>query len=206
MVQQPLADLLLHGSRCPGPILFPTFPRTCPCAVFNIDAYGDHVHTSLGHSVRSQAKVTASAGHRRVDIEMVDYLDSGRGSTNLVLDLSFVHERHGASRANPQDNGKLIFTDFKRVDQPLEDRARTKTLRYAQDYANNTRSVFAPAVASTSGHIQAEFIWLRFLHAHREAEEHVKLILGMTGVAAQPNISDDYFQPKRTAFLMPSIL
>ena len=54
--------------------------------------------TTGQHSVRSQAKVTASAGQRRGDIKMVD---CGRGltKTNLVLKLSFVHERHGASRA-----------------------------------------------------------------------------------------------------------
>ena len=79
--------------------------------------------------------------------------------------------------------------------------SRTKTLKYTQDYANNTRSVFASAVASTSGRLQAEFIRLLFLHAHREAEEHVKHILGMTGVAAQPNISDGYLKSKRAAFL-----
>ena len=44
-------------------------------------------------------------------------------------------------------------------------------------------------ILSTSGRIQAEFIRLLFLHAHRKAEDHVKHILGMTGVAAQPNIS-----------------
>ena len=110
---------------------------------------------------------------------MVDYLDRGCGSTNVVLDLSLVHDRHGASRTNPKDHGKLTFTDFKRRDQPLEDRARTKTLKYTQDYANNTRSIFAPAVASTSGCIQVEFIRLLFLDAHREAEEHVKHILDM---------------------------
>ena len=44
---------------------------------------------------------------------MVDYLDRGRfGKPNVVLDSSIVHERHGASRANPQNN--LSFTDWKR--------------------------------------------------------------------------------------------
>jgi hypothetical protein len=211
----------------PVPILSLDFPKAYPCASFNIDAYGDHVHTcnkiagittahnwavgalaslfsSLGHSVRSQVKVTASTGQRQGDIEMIDYLDLSRDFTNLMLDLSFVHELHGASRANPQANGKLIFNDFKLLDQPLEDRARIKIYKYTQDtqdYANNTRSIFTPAVASTSGRIQAEFILLLFLHAHREAEEHVKHVLGMTGVAAQPNISDDYFKSKRAAFL-----
>jgi hypothetical protein len=64
------------------------------------------------------------------DIEMVDYLDRDLvGKTNVVLDLSIVHERHGTSRANLQDNGKLSFTDWKRVHQPLEDRARAKILK-----------------------------------------------------------------------------
>ena len=108
-----------------------------------------------------------SAGQRRGDIEMVDYLDRGRGLTNLVLDLSFVHERHGASRADPQVNGKLTFADCKRVDQPLED----KDPQYTQDYANNTRSVFAPAVASTSGRIRGMFRALEeaFAIPHRPA-------------------------------------
>ena len=98
---------------------------------------------------------------------MVDYLDRGRGLTNLVLDLSFVHERHGASRADSQDNGKLTFADCKRVDQPLED----KDPQYTQDYANNTRSVFAPAVASTSGRIRGMFRALEeaFAIPHRPA-------------------------------------
>jgi hypothetical protein len=60
--------------------------------------------TTGQHSVRSQAKVTASAGQRRGDIKMVD---CGRGltKTNLVLKLSFVHERHGASRARKTISG-----------------------------------------------------------------------------------------------------
>ena len=82
---------------------------------------------------------------------MVDYLDRGRGLTNLVLDLSFVHECHGASRANPQDNGKLTSNDLKRVDQPVEDRAQTKTLKYSQDYKNNMRSVFVDVWSHSRG-------------------------------------------------------
>jgi hypothetical protein len=42
---------------------------------------------------------------------------------------------------------------------------------------------------------------LLFLHAHRKTEDRVKYILGMNAVAAQPNISDDYFKSKRAAFL-----
>ena len=71
------------------------------------------------------------------------------------------------------------------------------TLKCTQDYATNTYSVFAPAVASESGHIRAEFTRLFFLHSHREAEEHIKHIL----MATQPNISDDYFESMRASFL-----
>ena len=63
------------------------------------------------------------------------------------------------------------------------------------------RSIFSPAVSSTSGHIQEDFIRLPLLHARREAKEHIKHILRTTGVAAQPNISDDYFKSKGVAFL-----
>ena len=118
MVRQPLADLHLHDSQCPrshpSPILSLNFHNTCPCAAFNIDAYGDDVHTcnkitgiatahneavhdsaplfsSLGNSVGSQVKVmvVASQGHagqRWGDIEMVNYHNRCLASkTNLVL-------------------------------------------------------------------------------------------------------------------------
>jgi hypothetical protein len=46
-----------------------------------------------------------------------------------------------------------------------------------------------------------EFIKLLFFHSHLEAEEQVKHNLGMTGMASQPNISDDYFKSKRASYL-----
>ena len=45
-----------------------------------------------------------------------------------------------AAPTRKPDNGKLTFTEFQLMDQPLEDRARTKTLKYTQNYANNTSS------------------------------------------------------------------
>ena len=79
------------------------------------------------------------------------YLDRSRGLTNLLLDLSFVHKRHGAS---PQDNGKLTFNDLKRMDQPLEDWAQTKTLKYTkttQTYALRLRTSKPIRLAWRSG-------------------------------------------------------
>ena len=84
------------------------------------------------------------------------YLDRSRGLTNLLLDLSFVHKRHGASRASPQDNGKLTFNDLKRMDQPLEDRAQTKTLQYTK----TMRTIRAP-----SSHQQANPLSLEVWHS-----------------------------------------
>ena len=51
-----------------------------------------------------------------------------------------------------------------------------------------------------------EFLGILFLHAHYEAEEHVKYILGMNGMAAQPKISDGYFKSKRSTFLLESLM
>ena len=42
-----------------------------------------------GHSVRSQAKVTASAGRGDTEMVDVDYLDNGHGLTKLVLKFVF---------------------------------------------------------------------------------------------------------------------
>jgi hypothetical protein len=51
-----------------------------------------------------------------------------------------------------------------------------------------------PAIASTTGRIDAEFLRLLFWHAHRESEELFKV----TGQLAQPN-QDSVFS-KRAAF------
>ena len=107
---------------------------------------------------------------------MINFVGADRRKTKKEIASEFAQVRTLLPINEPtQDNGKLPFTESKRVDQPLEDRAR-ETLKYAQDYANKARSVFAPAVAST----QAEFHRLLF----RQAHQHVKHILGMTDVAA----------------------
>ena len=51
-----------------------------------------------------------------------------------------------------------------------------------------------PAIASTTGRIDAEFLRLLFWHAHRESEELFKL----TGQLSQPN--QDAVFSKRAAF------
>jgi hypothetical protein len=56
--------------------------------------------------VRTQFGVTASAGPRRGDVEIRDYLRDQAGSRSLVIDLSVMHERFGSS-SHRQQHGLL---------------------------------------------------------------------------------------------------
>ena len=128
---------------------------------------------------------------------MVDYLHRGFvGKTNVVLDLSSC-----TSLTEPAaTTRKTMASSPSRMDPPLQDWARSKIHKYTQGYAKNTCAVFTSCCVDI-GRINVEFLGILFLHAHREAEEHVKYILGMNGVAAQPNISDGYFKSMRAACL-----
>jgi len=104
-------------------------PALCGCKKHGMDLYGDHTSTctahsgltkahdwavgvqgplfrSAGHVVRSQHHVTASAGKRRGDVEVRNYLHDAAGSRSLVFDLSITHDRFGAS-THVQQNGSL---------------------------------------------------------------------------------------------------
>ena len=48
---------------------------------------------TAGHTVRMQHGVTASAGQRRGDVEIRDYMRDQAGSRSLVFDLSITHDR-----------------------------------------------------------------------------------------------------------------
>jgi hypothetical protein len=95
-------------------------PALCGCKKHGIDTYGDHTATctahsgatkahdwavgvlgplfrSAGHTVRTQHQVTASAGHRRGDVEIREYVRDAAGSRSLVFDLSITHDRFGSS-------------------------------------------------------------------------------------------------------------
>ena len=60
---------------------------------------------TAGHVVRTQHGVTASAGQRRGDVEIRNYLRDQAGSS-LVFDLSIAHDRFGSS-SHVQQNGSL---------------------------------------------------------------------------------------------------
>ena len=71
---------------------------------------------TAGHTVRTQHGVTASAGQRRCDVEILNYLRDQAGSRSLVFDLSITHDLYGSS-SHPLQNGRL--THPQDVDAPL---------------------------------------------------------------------------------------
>ena len=176
----------------PIPSIVATHITTCACKRFQIDAFGDHICTCQSHSGSTRAHdwavsqlanlfrtthrvkdsgITTSKGQRRGDIEILEYLADAAGHRSIVTDLRITHDRHGSS-AQPHLNGRLCYTDPRKVDQVLEDGAREKIREYRADYANNRGISFLPMVASTSGRVHSELARLLFLQAHRETTKY----------------------------------
>ncbi len=149
---------------------------------------------TAGHVVRTQHGVTASAGQRRGDVEIRNYLWDQAGSRSLAFDLSIAHDRFGSS-SPPQQNGCLSHPQD--LDAPLRIAAQRKIAAYQQQYADNNIS-FLPAIVSTSTRMHGEFLRLLFLQAHRETTAHFIA----TGLPSQQNRSDNAFRFKRAAFYM----
>ena len=89
--------------------------------------------------------VTASAGQRRGDVEIRNYLRDQAGSRSLVFDLSIAHDRFGSS-SHVQQNGCLSHPQD--LDAPL--RIAAQIAAYQQQYADNQNISFLPAIFSTS--------------------------------------------------------
>jgi hypothetical protein len=187
----------------------------CGCKKFCMDFHGDHTSTctahsgatkahdwmvsvlgplfrTAGHTVRTQHGVTASAGQRRGDVEIRNYLHSQAGSRSLIFDLSIAHDRFGSS-SHVQQNGCLSHPQD--LDAPLRIAAQRKIAAYQQQYADNQNISFLPAIVSTSTRMHGEFLRLLFLQAHRETEAHFTA----AGMSSQRNQSDS-FRFKRAAF------
>ena len=122
-----LASLPRHNQRSPA---------LCGCKKHGMDLYGDHTSTctadsgatkahdwavgvlgplfrTAGHVVRTQHGATASAGQRRGDVEVRNYLRDAAGSRSLIFDLSITHDRIGSS-CHVQQNGSLSHKQDKR--------------------------------------------------------------------------------------------
>jgi hypothetical protein len=99
----------------------------CGCKKHCMDLHSDHTSTctahsgatkahdwmvgvlgplfrTAGHTVRTQHAVTASAGQRRGEVEIRNYMRDQAGSRSLVFDLSITHDRFGSS-SHVQQNG-----------------------------------------------------------------------------------------------------
>jgi len=146
---------------------------------------------SLGHDVRVQSAVTVSRGQQRGDMQLKGHLKHNSVERDLVFDLFVTHERWGASK-EPSKNGHFCYPDD--LNRPLREAARKTVLQYQSTHASNHSITLMPAISSTAGRLDAEFLRLLFWHAHREGEE----ILRLTGQLEQPN-QDSVFS-KRTAF------
>jgi hypothetical protein len=113
--------------------------------------------------------VTASAGQRRGDVDIRNYLQDAAGRRSLVFDLSMPHDRFGSS-SHVQQNGLLSHPQD--LEAPLRVAAQRKINSYRQQYADNQYISFLPAIVSTSTRMHGEFLRLLFLQAHRETETH----------------------------------
>ena len=168
----------------------------CGCKKHCMDFYGDHTATCTAHSgatkahdwmvsvmgtlfrtarhtVRTQQGVTASAGQRRGDVEIRNYLRGQAGSRSLVFDLSIPHDRF-CSSSHVQQNGFLSHPQESGLDldAPLRPAAQRKINSYRQQCADNQNISFLPAIMSTSTRMHGEFLRLLFLQAHRVTEVH----------------------------------
>jgi len=146
--------------------------------------WGKNMIISCGHE--------NSAGQRRGDVEIKNYLQSQAGRRSLVFDLSIAHDRFGSS-SHVQQNGCLSHPQD--LDAPLRIAAQRKIAAYQQQYADNQNISFLPAIVSTSTRMHGEFLRLLFLQAHRETEAHFTA----AGMSSQRNQSDS-FRFKRAAF------
>jgi len=112
---------------------------------------------TAGHTVRTQHGVPASAGQRRGDVEIRNYLRDQAGSRSLVFDLSITHQRYGSSSHPLQ-----WALNSQNIDAPLHLAAQRKVNSYRQQYADNQNISFLPAILSTSTRMHGEFLRLLF--------------------------------------------
>jgi hypothetical protein len=159
--------------------------HTCTCTAHSGAKTHDWIVSVLGpltaaHTVRTQHGVTASAGQRRGDVEIRNYLRDQAGSRSLLFDLSVTHDRFGRS-GHPLQSGLLTLC---RTEMRLA--AKRKINNYRQQYADNQNISFLPAIVSTSNRMHGEFLRLLYLQAHPETEAHVTA----TGMPSQRNNAD----------------
>ena len=92
-------------------------------------------------------------------MQLKGYLKHNDVGRDLVYDLLVTHERCGASD-KPSENGHLCYPDD--INRPLREPAQKRVLKYQKAYANDHNITCMPAIASTTGRLDAEFLRLLF--------------------------------------------
>ena len=89
------------------------------------------------------------------------------------------------------------YTTPNDIDRSLNENATDKIRKYRTDYNNNPPSsvAFMPTIASTSGRLHSEFVFLLFLQDHRETDR----FFTTSGVQLAQSTSGQ-FHYKRAAF------
>ena len=91
---------------------------------------------SPGHEVRVQTAATASRGRQRVDVQTREFLHHNGAPSDLVFDLTLMHERWGDTD-DPHKMHKLRHPAD--INKPLQEAAKEKVAKYQSDYANDHR-------------------------------------------------------------------
>jgi hypothetical protein len=138
--------------------------------------------------------VVKSRGQHCGDVELAGYLAKAAGPVPLVLDLRITHDRVGSSTV-PTLNGQSRYPN--NLDQSLNDTAADKVRKHRADYNMNPPNTvsFMPAIVSTSGRLQSEFVRLLFLQTHRETDR----FFASSGVLSTQS-DRGFFHYRRVAF------
>ena len=143
---------------------------------------------TAGHTVRTQNGVMASAGQRRGDVEIRNYMRDQAGSRSW----SSTCPSHTTVKAPEATCSRTVCYRIPRTSMRLCVLLRSAKLTAI---GNNQDISFLPAIVSTSTRMHGEFLRLLFLQAHRETEAHFTA----AEMSSQRNQSDS-FHFKRTAF------
>jgi hypothetical protein len=160
----------------------------CPCGNFVIDKFGDHLHCCQQHAGAThnahehilsavekcfqqagygtdRKRVPCSRGNKKADLWVKDFQLAG--VRDVVIDTTLRHEFHGnvMAQANLGHNGE---PSHQAVDGALDEAVKEKLATYANDY-NARNFFFLPAVMTTSGRINGDFLRLLYILSHRQA-------------------------------------
>jgi len=114
--------------------------------------------------VNHKVSTTGDGTRKQGDVEISNFPISLRDG--LVLDVSFVCEFKGSSRAPGGWNNGV-----RRTNDVLQARANVKNNKYKDVYVY-VHKAFAPAIIGMSGQIHVDFLWLLWVLADKQIRSH----------------------------------